>query len=407
MTDRALRIINLGVQPSYAAAAARRIQVMNVVGVVGAIFDAAYAVVLTALYGSAFVPLTIANSISIVWLLSAVLLNSRLRHDAARWTLLGAGWFNLTTVAFFLGVDTGGFLYLLLLPLPTILIDPPGRVAHYSVSAVAFVSSMVAVLVVDPDVPSVIAGTTAETVLLIVNALGTAFIMFIVNLHFRQATDVAEAGMLEANERSERLLLNVLPEEIAERLKAGEAVIADRAEAVTVLFADLVGSTEMSERFTADEMVEMLNDLFTPFDNLADAMGLEKIKTIGDAYMVVGGLPVPRPDHVSAVADMALAMREELANHWVAGFGRMQMRFGIHTGPVVAGVIGRRKFSYDLWGDTVNTAARMESHGVPGEIQVTSQVREALGDGYAFESRGVVDIKGKGQMETFFLGPRS
>ncbi len=271
---------------------------------------------------------------------------------------------------------------------------------------VATVIAFVVVVLVNPSTPDPIAGTGVETMLLVTSVILTVLMLGVVGLFFKRVGDTAEAELLVANERSERLLLNVLPEEIADRLKAGETVIADRAEAVTILFGDLVGSTPLSERLTPDQMVEILNEIFTPFDDLADDLGLEKIKTIGDAYMVVGGLPTPRPDHVEAIAEMALAMRTEISRHSVKGFGPLQMRYGIHTGSVVAGVIGKRKFSYDLWGDTVNTAARMESQGVPGEIQVTEAVYQILQDRYQFASRGPVEIKGKGVMNTFFLSGR-
>jgi guanylate cyclase len=207
-------------------------------------------------------------------------------------------------------------------------------------------------------------------------------------------------------QESDDLLLNILPQPVADRLKAGEGVIADRVEHVSVLFADLVDSTPLSESLTPTDLVEFLNEVFTRFDDLADELGVEKIKTIGDAYMVVGGLPEEREDHLEAIAEMALRMREELANHASSVGEPMQMRYGIHTGPVVAGVIGRRKFSYDLWGDTVNTAARMESHGVPGKIHVTTAVRDALGGAYDFETRGTIKIKGKGLQVTHFLTGR-
>jgi class 3 adenylate cyclase len=200
------------------------------------------------------------------------------------------------------------------------------------------------------------------------------------------------------HERSERLLLNVLPQPIAGRLKAGEEVIADRFAEATVLFADIAGFTPLSARLGADEVVSMLDDVFSSFDRLADERGLEKIKTIGDAYMVAGGIPVPRPDHCEAVADMALAMLRE-----TTGRGGLRLRIGIDTGPVVAGVIGKRKFIYDLWGVTVNTASRMESHGVPGRVQVTERVVECLGDRYRFEPRGSIDVKGIGPTPAWLL----
>jgi class 3 adenylate cyclase len=205
--------------------------------------------------------------------------------------------------------------------------------------------------------------------------------------------------------RSERLLLNVLPEPVAARLKRDEGIIADRFPEATVLFADIVGFTPLSAGLPPERVVAILDEVFSTFDALADEHGLEKIKTIGDAYMVAGGIPVPREDHCEAVADMALAMLAACASGRVAEAG-IRLRAGIDTGPVVAGVIGRRKFIYDLWGDTVNTASRMESHGIPGSIQVTEAVYRRLCDRYRFEPRGTVDVKGKGPMATWLLiGP--
>jgi class 3 adenylate cyclase len=202
-------------------------------------------------------------------------------------------------------------------------------------------------------------------------------------------------------EKSERLLLNVLPEPIAARLRDSHETIADGYDEVTVLFADIVDFTAMSSGASPAEVVGLLDELFTTFDDLAERHGLEKIKTIGDAYMVAGGIPEARPDHAEAVAEMALDMVDAVARRTD---GRdLRIRIGIDTGPVVAGVIGRRKFIYDLWGDTVNTASRMESHGLPGAIQVTERTHRRLCDRYAFSERGTVQVKGKGEMPTWLL----
>ena len=203
--------------------------------------------------------------------------------------------------------------------------------------------------------------------------------------------------------RSERLLLNVLPEPVALRLKRHEGVIADRFEQATVLFADIADFTPMSAGLSPEEVVELLNAVFSDFDRLAEEHGLEKIKTIGDAYMAAAGIPVPRPDHCSAMAELALSMIAVTALH---GDG-VRLRVGIDTGPVVAGVIGRRKFIYDLWGDAVNTASRMESHGIPGQIQVTGRVVAALDGGYDLVPRGTIEVKGKGPMPTWLLRGRA
>jgi class 3 adenylate cyclase len=200
---------------------------------------------------------------------------------------------------------------------------------------------------------------------------------------------------------NERLLLNILPGPIAERLKAGQERIADGFADVTVLFADIVGFTQLSAARPAQEIVDLLNDLFSRFDLAARDLGIEKIKTIGDAYMAVCGLPDPCADHAERMMKMALRMLE-LAKE-SGGGTPLSLRIGINSGPVVAGIIGRRKFIYDLWGDTVNLASRMESTGVPGAIQVTRPVFERLKGQYSFEARGSIEVKGKGSVETWLF----
>ena len=207
-------------------------------------------------------------------------------------------------------------------------------------------------------------------------------------------------------ERSESLLLNVLPRPIADRLKQGEDQIADSFAEVSILFADIAGFTSLSARLAPIEVVKMLNQIFSALDALADRHGMEKIKTIGDAYMLVSGLPTPRPDHAEAIAEMALDIQEEIAALNEKTGQELRMRIGINSGPVVAGVVGTTKFLYDVWGDSVNTASRMESHGIVGSIQVTEATYERLRSKYAFEDRGVIDVKGKGKMHTYILTGR-
>ena len=204
------------------------------------------------------------------------------------------------------------------------------------------------------------------------------------------------------NRQNEHLLLNVLPASIAEELKKTDGIIAERLDDVSVLFADIVGFTSLSARISPSELIEMLNHLFSSFDELIDRHGLEKIKTIGDAYMVAGGLPEPRPGHLEAIATFALEMLKVMQAH-PADQRDLQVRIGIHVGSVVAGVIGRRKFSYDVWGDTVNTASRLESHGEPGRIQVSEAVYLRLRDRFAFGPCHTVELKGKGPVSAYFL----
>lgn len=220
----------------------------------------------------------------------------------------------------------------------------------------------------------------------------------------RQVIREQMAALDVERHRSESLLLNVLPRRIAERLKnEPDTTIADRFESATVLFSDIVGFTELSARLLPDEIVRRLDEVFTRFDGIADQLELEKIKTIGDAYMVAGGVPTRRADHAVAVCEMALRMRDALAELAAGMAEPIAVRIGVHTGPVVAGVIGKKKFIYDVWGDTVNTASRMESHGVPGAIQVSAATYQATKDAFEYEERGAIAVKGKGEMTTYLL----
>jgi class 3 adenylate cyclase len=204
-------------------------------------------------------------------------------------------------------------------------------------------------------------------------------------------------------DRAETLLLNILPRSIADRLKADPGTIADQFAEASVLFADVVDFTTLSERMQPAEVVGILDHLFTHFDLLAERYDVEKIKTIGDAYMVAAGVPTPRVDHARAMALMALDMRDSVRSQDAVGHLGLEIRIGINSGPVVAGVIGRKRFLYDLWGDAVNMASRMESQGTPGHIQVTQATYELLRDEFELERRGPVSIKGKGDIETWYL----
>ena len=250
-----------------------------------------------------------------------------------------------------------------------------------------------------------------------VEAEGRIFRLRVVSMYEYDAinvygTDITAARQVEVlSAANERLLLNILPPSIADRLRGGETVIADRFDDMAVLFADVVGFTALSSRLSPAELIDLLNRFFTMCDELADRHGLEKIKTVGDAYMVVGGLPrEPGPDGIALplsgpadVADMGLAMIEELARFRQTAGAEIEVRIGMHVGPAVAGVIGLKKFIYDVWGDTVNTASRMESTGVPGRLQVTMETRERLAEAFELQRRGIVEVKGKGPIETWFV----
>ena len=214
------------------------------------------------------------------------------------------------------------------------------------------------------------------------------------------------ADLEQEKARSETLLLNILPQSIVNRMRDGEMVIADRIAEATILFCDLVGFTTLSQDLTADRTIDFLSKIFSAFDRLAAELGVEKIKTIGDAYMVAAGVPEAQSDHADRIAALAPRMLDAVAAIAEATALKLQARIGIHTGPITAGVIGTHKFVYDVWGDTVNTASRMESQSLPGRIQVSAATRAALGDRFKLERRGIIEVKGKGMMETYFLSKR-
>ena len=235
-----------------------------------------------------------------------------------------------------------------------------------------------------------------RTAFFVLNVTGVSLTAYVLLQYTMRARD-------EAFARSEALLLNVLPKAIAHRLKREPGVIAESHDDVTDLFADVVDFTPFAEHTEPARVVGVLNDIFTAFDSLAQRHGLERIKTIGDAYMVAAGLPDPRADHATAMAEMALEMRDEFARHCKPLGLELSIRIGIASGPVIAGVIGTHKFTYDLWGDTVNTAIRMELQGLADRIQVSEATYRLLGDVYVLEDRGEVDVKGKGRLRAYLL----
>ena len=236
-------------------------------------------------------------------------------------------------------------------------------------------------------------------------AVGGTMVFTLLAIFAKQRQDALSALQV-AQDRAETLLLNVLPRSIAERLKVDTQTIADQFIAASILFADVVDFTPMSENLAPAEVVGVLDHLFSHFDTLAERYGLEKIKTIGDAYMVAAGVPTPRPDHARALTLMALDMVEAMRSSDDVGHLGLELRVGINSGPVVAGVIGRKRFLYDLWGDAVNTASRMESHGTPGRVQITRATYELIAGEFDCEPRGTIVVKGKGEMEVWHVRGR-
>lgn len=319
---------------------------------------------------------------------------------------------------FFLMITLGGFVNSSAVILWSI-ICPLGALLYYTHSrhALRWFLAYLALLVISGFLqPYVRTANNLPSWLVIsffVMNIGAIFtIVFTLLTYFMNQKEQILQLLRQEQEKTDILLLNVLPKEIAAILKNENRIIADHFEAVSILFADVVGFTPLSAEMAPAEMVQLLNEVFSYFDSLVDKYGLEKIRTIGDNYMIGSGVPTPRPDHAHALACMALEMLvytnpDEYSNSAALRSSpaarRLQFRIGMNSGPVVAGVIGRQKFHYDMWGDPVNIASRMESQGEPGKIQITQQTYELIKDDFICERRGKVTIKGKGEMETWYL----
>jgi adenylate cyclase len=315
----------------------------------------------------------------------------------------------LTTTAgqMFIGgfLPSGGVaLWGILAPLGALVFLELRQAVRWFVAfVIVFVLTGVAgeILFVDADVP-----TWFTSTMLALNIVGAGSVAFAVLASFASQRNAALAALRVEQEKSEGLLLNMLPVSIAERLKAATQTIADHVDAASIVFADVVDFTPLAQTLPPAETVGILDRLFSEFDALVERHALEKIKTIGDAYMAAAGVPDPRPDHARAAALLGLEMRDMVATSSAAQ--GLRLRIGINSGPVVAGVIGTKRLVYDLWGDAVNTASRMESHGTAGEVQISRATYELVKDEFVCTPRGTIEVKGKGRMETWYLvGPRS
>ncbi len=333
-----------------------------------------------------------------LWIVAAVL-----HHRGFLMVGFVVGWGEMVAHAvvatYYLGWDVGFYFYLLCPMSGVSLMRGRGVFKAFIILTSAGVYFAIYLLLRN-SAPEIPVSVFLVNLFYVGNVVSAFTFLAIFANYFSGIAGQLEASLASEYERSDELLRNILPQEIAERLKDGETTIADRFEMVSVLFADISGFTELSSTVTPQQLVRMLNDVFSRIDELAARYGLEKIKTIGDAYMVAAGIPVSREDHAEAIADFALDLLELLSDFEE---GSLDMRIGIHSGPVVAGVIGKSKFAYDMWGDTVNTAARMESHGVAGGIQVSKVTRDLLKHIFEFEDRGELEVKGKGRMCTYLL----
>ncbi len=301
----------------------------------------------------------------------------------------------------FLGAGGVGF-WGVLAPLGALVFsDVRAGVRWFAAWLIVFLGSGALGVVLGPIAPAVPVWFTTTMLALNIGVGSTLVFTLLAVFAIQRRTAITALRAEQA--RAESLLLNILPSSIADRLKVDTHTIADQFTSASILFADVVDFTPRSERLEPAEVVGLLDDLFSHFDTLAERYGVEKIKTIGDAYMAAAGVPTPRPDHARALVLMALDMVEAMRTSHEVGHLGLELRVGINSGPVVAGVIGTKRFLYDLWGDAVNTASRMESHGTPGRVQITRATYELIADEFECEPRGTIEVKGKGEMEIWHV----
>jgi guanylate cyclase len=339
-------------------------------------------------------------------LLGAIIVFSRTRNFES---LLLVGQVDILLAPTLSMIPLGGFLgaggvglWGILAPLAALVFsDVRSAVRWYIAFVLVFLGSGITGQIIGP-VWQPVPGWFTSTMLAMNIAVG-GVIVFTLLAVFASERRAALAALRLEQAKAENLLLNILPRSIADKLKAKPQTIADQFGSASILFADVVDFTPWSERLPPADVVGYLDHLFSHFDSLAERYGLEKIKTIGDCYMVAAGVPTPRPDHARALALMALDMLEAMGSDAAMGHLGLDLRVGINSGPVVAGVIGRKRFLYDLWGDAVNTASRMESHGTPKRIQITRATYELLADEFECEPRGAIVVKGKGELEAWYL----
>lgn len=347
----------------------------------------------------------ISRGVAVLLFLLPFWLNRRLQHTPARLALMlvSLGFVLSSSVIF--AASAPVHLFVIVIAAAALALFPEREAGHMWMVALACALTFGVLLGLRHRNEPVITVSRPEVRLAmeVLISFGALILALVITHALRVTARRSELQAIYEQERADRLLLNILPEQIARRLKDDPKTIADGFHDVTVLFADLVGFTPMSEKMSPNETLQLMDRVFSRFDELVDQFGLEKIKTVGDAYMLAGGLPDANASHAEDVARMALAMQKEVRTFHGPQGEPLSIRIGIATGPVVAGVIGRKKFLYDLWGDTVNTASRMESCGEPDTIQVSETTWRRLRDRFTLRERGEIEIKGKGRVMTWFL----
>ncbi|MCS3902941.1 class 3 adenylate cyclase [Methylohalomonas lacus] len=343
------------------------------------------------------------NIIGMIFFAGILLLNKLHKHNAAKWTLVLAPNLQIFALTYYLGTASGMQLLHIMMASFPLLLAINDRIYIRAIFVIIPILFYILSYFSFSSGKNLIALDTLFLSTLFMTVSISVFALVILFLHLFHV-EVKRAERLQSLEydRAESLLLNILPADVARQLKDDAKVIAERHDSVSVLFCDIVGFTRISDQLAPEQIISILNDFFSYLDRLAEHYGLEKIKTIGDSYMIAGGIPVPDSQHARNIANFALDAQDYMEQIHI-GRNKVYLRIGIHIGPLVAGVIGRQKFSYDVWGDTVNIASRMESHGITGEIQVSETVYWLLRSEFIFLYRGEIPVKGKSPMRTYLL----
>ncbi|HKK16398.1 MAG TPA: adenylate/guanylate cyclase domain-containing protein [Gammaproteobacteria bacterium] len=384
----------------------RRIVLTNQVALLGIVVPQLYNLFYVIHDFRRLIPVIVINIVGPLFYLLVFILNAKGIHNIAKLIICLVPNIQIFLLTFYLGTGTGmHLLHIMMISFIFFVLSNENRYLLGLVACIPVILFVFSYLYFIPELSPIMLDEGVLRAFYISIALTVFLLVFLFFYLFYTEIVHTEGLLQQEHERSEKLLLNILPKKVAERLKENSGAIAELYPSTTILFADIVGFTGITTNINPTILVSSLNRIFSHFDGLVEKYGLEKIKTIGDAYMVAGGLPEPVPDHVEKMALLALDIIEETKKIDIGGY-QLGIRIGFHTGNVVAGVIGRAKFSYDTWGEAVNLASRLESHGMPGKIHVSNAVYEILQRKFAFESRGPVNIKGLGEIETFYLTGR-
>lgn len=385
---------------------ARRIILTNQIAILGTIIPQFYNLFYFYYDYKLLIPPIVVNLAGSFICLFVLSINYFRLHKLAKIIIAISPNIQIFLLTYYLSTATGmHLLHIMMISFVLFLFSHERKMLIAAITSIPVVLYIYSYFRFTPETSPIMLNAEVLSVLYITISLTVIFLVMLFFALFYREILYTEKLLQNEYERSERLLLNILPQEVAQRLKNDPGFIAEQFPSVTILFADIVGFTGITTSIKPDKLVNTLNEIFSRFDKLADQYQLEKIKTIGDAYMVAGGIPKPMDNHTENVANLALDMLEEVTDLNFEG-KKLNIRIGFHAGPVIAGVIGTRKFSYDIWGDAVNLSSRLESHGASGKIHVSSEVYTLLKDRFVFECRGEIPVKGLGNIETYFLTGR-